>query len=358
MALAVLINLTPAKEPHLPHVYLLYGQNSVALDDRVQELRQQLDTSGLGTVALDVSTATPDEILTACHSAPFFGAGRTVILKNISSTAGKGSRRSSNQVEWAEVERVISTTPETTTVILRADENLASNSVIVKAGKKLGWQVETFAVPRGEELARWVAERGHREGVSFSKNAAISLLTRLYPTSWRQESRFDATVIDTRMIATEVEKLACAADDGSVDEELVRRLVADRSGVTAFRLNDLTYSGQTGPALQELEQVLASGDEPERIIAQLASEAVGLQAASRVGDFDSASVSKVSGVSEGRLRMLRQKPVAADERAVQSIAERLRRAEWLVKTGRTSRTGSVIVPAVGAVAEDVRRSRR
>lgn len=342
----------------MPQVYLLYGQNSVALDDRVHELRKELDAGGLGAVALDLLTATYDEIATACHSAPFFGAGRIVILSNVSIMSGKGPRRTSNQVEWSELERLITTTPETTTLVLRADENLASSSVIVKAAKKLGWQVETFPVPRGEELARWVAERGQREGVSFSKGAAILMLSRLYPTSWRQESRFDTTVIDTRLIATEVEKLACATDDGRVDEELVRTLVADRSGVTAFRLNDLTYSGQTGPALQELEQVLASGDEPERIIAQLASEAVGLQASSRVGDFDSASVSKVSGISEGRLRMLRQKPVASNDRAIRAIAERLRRAEWLVKTGRTSRTASVIVPVVGTVAEEVQRSRR
>ncbi|MBA2453020.1 MAG: hypothetical protein H0V47_07605 [Chloroflexia bacterium] len=341
-----------------PVVYILHGQNAVNLDDRISELKRELDPSGLGSTTLDASFSTIDEIAAACHSAPFFGGGRLVILRNVNTASARGGKRGSDSsASWKDLLAVLETTPPTTTVIVRADENVASSSIIIKAAASHKWTVEAHPVPRGDKLVRWVMERGNNAGISVVKPAAIQLLTHLYPTSWQQESRFDSTVIDTRLIATEVEKLACAAVDGVVDEDVVRELVADRSGYTAFKLNDLIYTGQPGPALQELEKVLSSGDEPERILAQFASEAAGLEAARHVPEFDPASVARVSGISEGRLRMLGQKPASRDYTTLAEGIERLRRAEWLVKTGRSQRSESVIVSTAAGLAETFRRSR-
>lgn len=341
----------------MPQVYLLHGQNAVDLDERVAALRMQLDPTGVGSTVLDLANAHIDEIAKACHSAPFFGAGRTIVLRNTSQTTGKSTRRAASGPEWIEVQQVVESSPASSTIIMRADENLPSSSVIVKAARKLDWIIESFPLARGEDLARWVAERGQAAGVSISRSAAILLLSRLYPTSWRQETRFDNTVLDARLIATEIEKLACGTQDGTVNDDLVIELVADRSGYTAFKLNDLVYSGQSDLAMNELEQVLSSGDEPERILAQFASEAAGLSAARLVPDFDPPSVSRVSGISEGRLRMLRQKQASRDEQALATAIERLRRAEWLVKTGRSSRSESVIVATAAEVSEAFRKAR-
>lgn len=341
----------------MPQVFLLHGQNSVRLDDRVRELLQTLDKTGVGTTVLDAATTPLDVIANACHAAPFFGSGRVVVLRNISATGGKRASKSIAGPEWKVILDVLERSPETTAILLRADENLASNSVIVKAVKANGWQIEHFPMQRGEDLARWVAERGEQAGVTFSRDAAVLLLSRLYPTSWRQESRFDSTVLDARLIATEIDKLACASADGIVSEALVAEMVADRSGYTAFRLNDLVYSGQSDLALAELEQVLSSGDEPERIIAQFASEAAGLHAARSMPEHDPATVSKVSGISEGRLKMLRQKPASRSDTGLEQASERLRRAEWLVKTGRAPRGESVIVATAAELSEAFRRSR-
>ena len=341
----------------MPQVYLLHGQNSVSLDDRVRQLLSGLDTTGVGTTTIDLNSATLDEVANACHAAPFFGTGRAVLLRGVSAGAGKTSRRGATSIEWKELLPVLEQSPDTTSILLRADENMPSNSVIVKAMQKNAWTVEHFPMPRGEELARWVAERGQQAGVSISRNAAMLLLTRLYPTSWRQESRFDNTVLDARLLATEVEKLACAAVDATVDEALVAEMVADRSGYTAFKLNDLIFAGQSEQALAELEEVLSSGDEPERVIAQFASEAAGLAAARCLPELDQASVSKASGISEGRLRMLRQKPASRNERGLETASERLRQAEWLVKTGRAPRGESVIVATAAEISEAFRRAR-
>lgn len=341
----------------MPQVYLLHGQNSVNLDERLRALLASLDTTGVGTTTIDLTSSSLDNVANSCHAAPFFGGGRVVVLRGVSASSGKGSKRGGTTIEWKELLPVIEQSPPTTSILLRADDNLPSNSVIVKAMKKNGWTVEHYPMLRGEELARWVAERGQKSGVSIGRDAAMLLLSRLYPTSWRQESRFDNTVLDARLIATEIEKLACATVDGSIDEALVREMVADRSGYTAFKLNDLIFAGQSEQALAELEEVLSSGDEPERVIAQFASESAGLAAARCLPELDQASVSKASGISEGRLRMLRQKPASRNDRGLETTSERLRHAEWLVKTGRAPRGESVIVATAAEVSEAFRRSR-
>jgi DNA polymerase III delta subunit len=337
-------------------VYLLYGQNAVDLGERIDVIRRELDPNSLASSVLDLTVTPLDAVRNACHSAPFFGSGRTVVLANIGVTSARSPRRTALAPEWAELLQVVLDSPQSTSIILKADENLAATSVIVKAAKQHHWTIESFPVPRGDELARWVAERGRMLNVVIGRNAATTLLSRLYPTSWRQESRFDATALDMRLIATEVEKLACAAIDGTVDELTVAELVGDRSGYTAFKLNDLVFSGQSELALAELDQVLSSGDEPERILAQFASEAAGLSAAGKVPEFDPPAVSRSSGISEGRLRMLNRKSASRDDHALRMVIERLRRAEWLVKTGRSPRSESVIVATAAEVSETLRRS--
>lgn len=337
----------------MPQVYLLHGLNSVDLDERVHRLQQEIDLSGMGGSTLDLAVASLDQVSNACHAAPFFGGSRVVLLKN----AGAAAKRGSGGIDIQDLIEVLKASPDSTTILLRFDETVASNSVVMKAAKQQGWRVEAYPVMRGEDLARWVAERARIAGSGISRSAAVMLLSRLYPTSWRQESRFETSSLDARLIVTEVEKLAIAAGDADVDDALVEELVADRSGYTAFRLNDLIYNGQADHALVELEQVLASGDEPERVIAQFGSESAGLSAARALPEFDLASVSKASGISEGRLKALRGKPASRNETGLRNAAEQLRNAEWTVKTGRAPRGDAIIVATAAEVAEGFRRSR-
>lgn len=337
----------------MPQVYLLHGLNSVDLDERVHKLQQEIDPAGMGGSTLDLAVASLDQVSNTCHAAPFFGGSRAVLLKN----AGSVGKRGSGGIEMKDLLNVLTASPDSTTILLRFDETVASNSVVMKAAKQQGWCVEAFPLLRGEDLAHWVAERARLAGSGISRSAAALLLSRLYPTSWRKESRFETSPLDARLIVTEVEKLAIAAGDVDIDDALVEELVADRSGYTAFRLNDLIYNGQTDHALVELEQVLASGDEPEQVIAQFASESAGLSAARALPEFDLLSVSKASGISEGRLKVLRGKPASRNETGLRNAAEQLRNAEWTVKTGRASRGDAIIVATAAEVAEGFRRSR-
>jgi DNA polymerase III delta subunit len=153
------------------------------------------------------------------------------------------------------------------------------------------------------------------------------------------------------LLATEIEKLVCGAND-RIDAALVRALIADRSGYTAFKLADDVYEGRTEAALEELDNVLATGEPPERVLAQLARETTAQVAARQMDTFDTKLVAEAAEISAGQLGVIgRNKSAWRKPQVLAMAAEETRRAEWLVKTGRSPRVASVIVPLVATIAE-------
>src|SRR5690606_21794172 len=120
---------------HVPTVYLLHGQNAVDIDERQQALVSELDATGVGSTVLDLASSSLDQIANACHAAPFFGAGRTIVLKNVA-LASKRGPRGANVPDWKDLLAVLEASPPTSTIILRADETIPSNSGIIKAAQK------------------------------------------------------------------------------------------------------------------------------------------------------------------------------------------------------------------------------
>jgi DNA polymerase III delta subunit len=239
-------------------------------------------------------------------------------------------------------------------LMLRHQGTLPARSVFMKLASGADWTVEAYPAPRGRELVEWVSARAQRAGAMIDQAAAEDLLQRLFPNVWRQEGRYETLTIDMRLLATEVEKLACAAD-GAIESALVDELILDRSGYTPFKLADDVFEGRTEAALRELDQVLATGEPPERLLAQLARETTAQVAARQVDQFDTKQVADASEISAGQLGVIVQRKSAwRKAQALGLAAEETRRAEWLVKTGRSPRAESVIVPLVAALAETFR----
>ena len=341
--------------------YLLHGPNAVALDERVAELRAQHDPTGFGSSTIDLSTFGLDAVRAAVQAAPFFGGQRVVVLDKLTTGAGAAGDSDDESppargrgVTAADLKSALDDVPSSTTVILRHLGTLQARSVLVKMAGGSSWTIETFPVPRGRELVEWVSARAEREGAPIERAAAEELLQRLFPNNWRQESRYDSGTIDTRLLATEIEKLACGAE-GKIDTPLVSALVADRSGYTAFKLADDVYEGRTEAALEELDNVLATGEPPERVLAQLARETTAQVAARQLDAYDAKLVADASEISVGQLGVIgRNKSAWRKPQALAMAAEETRRAEWLVKTGRSPRAESVIVPLVATIAETFR----
>jgi DNA polymerase III delta subunit len=326
-------------------VYILHGQNAVDLDDRLRELRDVIDPQGYSTTTLDVESASLEALNAALATPPFFGAARLTVLRGL-----PGSDRTSG-ISWDAAEPLLAQAPASSVVIMAVPQKIPSNRRILKAAGPRGWSVETFDIPYGASLARWLQQRAGRQGGTMLDDAARELLDRTYPTAWQREDRWNPQPIDMRLLATEVEKLVTASGRTEISAELVRALVTDRGGVTAFKLNDETFEGRPQAALIELDNVLSSGEAPERVLGQIGYQPLVLLAAGQVQAFGLDAVSAAAGISAGQLSAtIGRKSAWRNSAAVVSALEELRRAEWLVKSGRAQSTATVLAPAVGQIA--------
>ena len=341
---------------------LLYGQNGLLLDERVAALRAEIDPRNLSTSVIDVQMSSVSEIASACQAMPFFGGRRVVILHNPiqlprrgeAGDAGESPDDAGGRVKWSELHTVLKATPPTTNIVMRHDGSLAQTHYLVKAVKAMGWQIESFAAKTGQELLVWIQQRVERDGVRIEPAAVERLAVLLYPTSW-QGGRWVNETPDMRLIASEVDKLCCAAIGGVITVPVVEELVVDRSGYTAFRLNDDLFSGRPEAALIELEHVLASGEPAERVLSQIGSQAIALATVKRSVGVPRDALATASGISPNRLDGLQKTAAGISDLGIHMMSEAVRNADAAVKTGLQTDTSATIVPLVAEVAEVVRR---
>ncbi|HYI15610.1 MAG TPA: DNA polymerase III subunit delta [Thermomicrobiales bacterium] len=342
--------------------YLLYGQNGLLLDERIIALRNEIDPQNLSTTTIDVQASSVSEIASACQAMPFFGGRRVVVLRNPiqlpkradASVTDENPDEAGGRVKWADLHAVLKATPATTDIVMRHDGSLAQTHYLMKAVKALGWQTESFAAKTGDDLLAWIQQRVTHEGIRIEPDAVEQLANLLYPTSWRG-GRYANDTPDMRLIASEVDKLCCAAVDGQITTQIVDEMVADRSGFKAFELNDQLFRGDPEKALSELNNVLESGEAAERVLSQIGSEAISLATVKHGAGVPPDALAKTSGISPGRLGGLRQKASGISGQGLVNIAEAVRYADATVKTGRQTDTSATIVPLVAEVAEVVRR---
>lgn len=339
---------------------LLYGDDELRIDERIQSLRDAIDPQGLSTSVIDVQASTAGEVAAACHSSPFFGGQRVVVLRQPIATPRRGTdsdaeEEAGGRVPWSELVAILKSSPATTVVLMRHLGLLKPSHYARKAIKSLGWNEEPYFVPRGGELLAWATDRARSRGADLRADAAEALLDLLHPGAWRKAAgRFETDIPDTRLIASEIEKLVDASD-GAIDSDLVRALVVDRGGYVAFELNNAVFAGHTSRALVELEKMLEAGQPAEMIVASLASEAITIAALRHTREHGAAAVAAAVGTSEMRLKMLSNRGAGIPVSAHRRIAVLLREADESVKAGRET-ASTIVAPLVAEIAEAVSAS--
>ena len=326
-------------------VFILHGRNAVDLADRVAGISTDVDPSGLSTSQIDIATTDEGEIRAAVSTPAFFGAGRYVEIRGIPGIDKPA------QLQWESLVELLSELQPSTVVVLRTGQKIPGNRRILKDAVSNGWKVELFDLLYGSDLVSWVERRVSRTGHAIDRSAARQMLSRLFPGVWQREDRWTTQTIDMWLLATEIEKLTSGALNVEISESMIRDLIADRTGVTAFKLNDETFAGRVNAALTELDAVLAMGDAPERVIGQVGYQPAVLVAVGLVERYGVDAVSAAAGMSAGQLKAtIARKTAWRHPEKVAAATESLRRAEWLVKTGRTPSTISALVPLVAEIA--------
>jgi len=125
--------------------------------------------------------------------------------------------------------------------------------------KAAGGLVREFRAPKAGALAAWIEAEARERGVRLGAGAAKELATRIggFVQEGDAERRHQ-----TRIAASELDKLALYRPDAYVEVDDIRALVAEAIPGSVWALTDAVGERRTAPATERLDRLLETTPEP------------------------------------------------------------------------------------------------
>jgi DNA polymerase III delta subunit len=180
-----------------------------------------------------------------------------------------------------------------------------------------GAKVIAAEPPRGTSLIDWIEAAAVQAQSRIDRRAAQRLAEVLYPQSWDRRpnnARYDRPP-DLARLKSEVEKLALAAHPGPIIVDHIAMLTPGGPDQRVFRFLDAAVGGNLRSSLDELDRLLATGEEPAMLLAQLlgqveiaaiTAEAGGISADVIARDLGSITPGRLSAVMSTTRRRAHQ----------------------------------------------------
>jgi DNA polymerase-3 subunit delta len=267
--------------------YLLHGEDEFSSREQLKTLRQQgqfdFNQDIYSGAEADLKT-----ILITCDTLPFLTEQRLVVVDGLpkkkrgeSSTTGttddsgapgtttrgskgkRGKKGSKSKVASRadfekELAEYVSQLPESTILIIVADEALPAASPLVKAAERYGKHMQS-ALPKGSALNKWITSRAKRAEVDITPEA-VTLLANFIGNN-------------LRLLANEIDKLAAYVGAGNtIKEQDVRLLSAQVQEARIFDLTDALAQRKRKQALNILHDLLVDGEPPLKLISTITSQ--------------------------------------------------------------------------------------
>ncbi|MDQ4106341.1 MAG: DNA polymerase III subunit delta [Actinomycetota bacterium] len=217
-------------------VYLLLGDDEERKARGVEKLRRDRAVE-----FFDAADASPEAVVSACNSYDLFGEGPFVLLRNLDAW---------NAAQKAKIVAYLeSPSPETDLVLL--GKKLGAREKLLAAAKKSG-EVHNFEQPTGKALVRWVVGNAKKQGLELPEEVAENLTERCSG--------------DKTRLVRETEKLALYVSGRPATVEDIEALCPPDLQSNIFAFVDSLAAGRQDWALRLLEELLAAGEPPLRIM--------------------------------------------------------------------------------------------
>ncbi len=260
-------------------IVLVLGPDAATARAAVVALLREHDPAGTSTSQLDGRTTTVPEIIGQVGSLGFFGDRRVVVVHDLVARAGKpakGNTAQDDSGDFVEPAAAIDLAPlfaavPAQNVLILLDATVAAVPAAVKKALPADARVIPGEPPRGTALITWLVRRVEKEGSTVDQGTARYLAERLYPQTWANRPtnpQYDRPP-DLDLFANEVAKLATAAGPGPITRRHVDALSPRVADDQLFRFADAAARGDLAPALVELAKLLAVGEEPFKLAAQV-----------------------------------------------------------------------------------------
>ena len=270
-------------------ITIVLGPDIALARATAREVARASDPDGQETSTLDGKAVSIQDVLMAAASIGFFSIGRTVVVEDLLARYAKGAGKG-GEADWAPL---FTGVPAATTLVL-LDPSVLTLPASVKKTLPPDARVIASEPPRGRELIDWIVNRVRAQGGDIDNRTAQLLASTLYPATWGQKSRnpaFDRPP-DIELLGNEVDKLAIAAHPGAITAAHIQQLVAAGDNDQIFAFIDAASAGNLARAVPELDRLLAAGEDPHKILAQLCGSVELAAVMSRAGRRDPADVGR------------------------------------------------------------------
>ena len=267
--------------------YLLHGEDEFTSREHLRKLRQQGDF-GFNQDIYSGADSDVNVIVMSSNTLPFLSEQRLIVVEGLpkrkrgetapdtpntltgqaeetakGSKARKGKKGSkAGTTGRAGFEKVlaehVAILPETTVLIVLAEEALDSNNTLLKAAEKHGKVIQS-TLPKGAALEKWITNRAKSIEVKIAPDA-VSILANFIGNN-------------LRLLANELDKLALYVGKGAtIKIEDVRQLSAQVQEARIFDLTDALAQRNRKQALNILHDLLADGEPPLKLISTITSQ--------------------------------------------------------------------------------------
>ena len=245
-------------------IYLIYGDDSLSVEETLASLRPDADAEGLGdvnTTTLDGASVSLSELEAAWSTIPFMADKRTVIVRSLLARMeqgrGRGSGRSATpEGEWSGLGERVANVPESTDLIF-VDAAVGRGNPLLRELRPHA-EVREFRLPSIREMPGWVRRRADRMGAAIEPSAISALV--------------DAIGNDTRLVDMELQKLALYRSGSVIRRQDVEAMVSYVREANIFAAVDAALEGRAGIALRMAHQLLEAGRPPTYVITMLARQ--------------------------------------------------------------------------------------
>ncbi len=242
-------------------IYLLHGDNDYLISQRVKELRQAFaQKHGIGAITtIDGTEVAPADLASQLTALSLFDPYQLVIVSAVTAQAGN----------WTMLETNLAHIPEQTTVILTDIKALSKvhNLTITRTMKelrRLGATIEKFDLAKSSyQLRPWLEAELKRHRLSVERGVTDKLL-ELTAGEENQQARLEL----------ELDKLALLG--GELTVRLVEQYVQPSPQTNAFAILEAGLAGDQAKVAQLLDRLITAGEDSNRFLGLLASQALAL----------------------------------------------------------------------------------
>lgn len=310
-------------------IYLLYGEDTLSLDEKLAALRTidaPDDLYDVNSVVIEGASATLAELEAAWSAVPFLADKRIVAVRGLLARfetrrprGGSRSRSKSAAAEWDSLADRLANVPPSTQLIF-IEGAITQTNPLFKAMRARA-EIHRFALPAPRDMPDWIRARAEKLSAPIHP-AAIAALS-------------DAIGNDTRVVDMELRKLALYRSGETIRRQDVEAMVSYAREASVFAAVDAALEGRAAAALRLTHQLLDAGNHPTYLITMLARQVRFLILAKslKAKGMQQAQISSEMRLSGYPLTKTLQQEGRFTAQRLADIHRRLLEADLSIKTG-------------------------